>query len=513
MSENGSGIIQEQETPNSSPQGLVARDEKDKNRGKILLGVFIAVLVGLGAIYVGLHIRYPAGPFSPISTASQVFNDASAQLASVKQDLLEPAQIAGLTHLSDRLGLLAPRLGLGAGFSDTLAQIKTELGGAQVHLAVLSTLFDHLGNIIQTGSGSIFWSGSLDRAFELLFWSMFGTLVFLISEVKKWYAVPFQEEGKRDFVKFTPWYVANFFRGPFIAFVVLLALTNISFEAIGVAVDVKAAPIEVLVLLAAIMGYYSRVADKQLDIIAEFLLSGAWKKAHPAAEMLVIEPNEQPVAVQLQASKQFNVKPNVPVQWYLQGDGTLKDGNYTAPEKAPDPPNAILLAVAEGDENNVARLIVPIVDGKISKNGVDAPPPDGGAQSTVAIEKSIQQAQTNISLGLQVFGKISPDTQSDAKISSDALADAELKVGAPPETDENPNALANAELLADTRANVEDNLDEPVNVEVMATARAKVEDIPDAPVNAELMVDAPAKTDGNANPQANADKPAPQVEK
>jgi hypothetical protein len=149
----------------------------------------------------------------------------------------------------------------------------------------------------------------------------------------------------------------------------MLALINISFEAIGVTMDVKAAPIEVLVLLAAIMGYYSRVADKELDIIAEFLLSGAWKKAHPASEMLVIEPNEPPVAVHLKETKQFNVKPNVPVQWYLQGKGTLKDGNYTAPDTAPDPPHAILLAVAEGDVNNFASLKVPIENGNESDGG------------------------------------------------------------------------------------------------------------------------------------------------
>jgi hypothetical protein len=366
MSKNGPGNNHPPKKPDASPK---EPEGMDKNRGKFLLGLFIGLLVVLGALYIGLHMRYPAGPFSPISTALQVFDEASAQLAAVNQDLLEPTAIAGLANLRDRLGLLAPRLGLGADFSATLDQIKTELGGAEVHLAVLKPLFDHLGNIIQAGSGSIFWSGSQDRALELLFWILFGTLVFLISEIKKWYTMPFQEDGKRDFIKYTPWYVANLFRGPFIAFVVMLALTNISFEAIGVAMDVKAAPIEVLVLLAAIMGYYSRVADKELDIIAEFLLSGAWKKAHPVTEMLVIEPKEQPLAVHPKQSKQFIVKPNIPVQWYLQGMGTLKDGNYTALDTVPDPPHVILLAVAQGDLNNIATLKVPIEDGNGSESG------------------------------------------------------------------------------------------------------------------------------------------------
>lgn len=254
--------------------------EDDLRRGKILMGVFISLLVILGAVYVWAHYQRPAGLFAPTSTALDVVGEAKVILDAAGGDVLEPGVVAQLTQLGSRLALLAPQLGAGSGFSGTLSQVNTELSSNEVHKAVLIPLFDQLENIVKVGSGSYFWSGSLDRWIELLFWTIVGTLVFLLSEIKKYSSQPYKKY--RDFIRYTPWYIVNLFRGPFIAMVIMLALLSLSFDAIGISVDLKSAPIEVLIVTAAILGYYSRIADKELDIITGTLFKAAWDKANPS---------------------------------------------------------------------------------------------------------------------------------------------------------------------------------------------------------------------------------------
>jgi hypothetical protein len=261
-------------TPNEQPQSTDDRD--DLRRGKLLMGIFIIMLILLGSVYVWAHYKRPNGLFASTSTGLSVVADARTALEATGDDILDPALVAELTQLSNRLRLLAGQLGVGSDFTNVLDQITTELSGAEAHQAVLLPLFNQLDNIIRVGSGSYFWSGSLDRWIELLFWTVVGTLVFLLSELKKYSSQPYQKY--REFKKYTSWYIINFFRGPFIAMIILIALLSLSFDAIGISVDLKSAPIEVLIVAAAILGYYSRVADKELDIITEKLFSAAWQK-------------------------------------------------------------------------------------------------------------------------------------------------------------------------------------------------------------------------------------------
>jgi len=262
----------------STQETVEKADAKDLNRGKILLVFIIILFVFLCWIYIDAHRKYPGGLFSAKAArlGLMTVGEANSVLAMASQDMLEPEAIATLTRSSDKLGLLAPQLGAEAEFTVILGQIKEELGSTEVHWAALSRLFGQIEDRIEAGSGTFFWSGSADRWIELAFFTVIGTLAFLLNEIKTYFSQPYL--NKRNFIIYTPWYAVNFIRGPFIALVILLALTSISFEAIGITVDIKSAQFEYLILLAAVLGYKSRVADNQLDILTEKLLPDAWKK-------------------------------------------------------------------------------------------------------------------------------------------------------------------------------------------------------------------------------------------
>jgi hypothetical protein len=347
------------------------KDEIDLKRGQILLSIFIGLLVILGSAYIRGHIVYPSGPLSPTTTAVETVNNATRVLNASIQDTLEPEEVAELTRLSEKLSLIGPQLGASTEYSATLDNINAELKQEKVQRIVLTPLFDRLSNIIQVGPSGFFWPGTRDRWIELTFWIVAGTLVFLISENKKWCLMPY-EEGKRNFEKYTSWYFANLVRGPFIAFVILLALTSISFDAFGISIDVMSAPIWILIPFAAILGYYAREADKQLDIIAKKILPDAWNKAHPEEQKLVIEPHDQNIELKANQTKEFTVQPNLPVQWFIKGKGEIHGGKYTSPDDILEQGEVILLAQDIDNLRNIACVKINLIPDNKSSNGSTA---------------------------------------------------------------------------------------------------------------------------------------------
>jgi hypothetical protein len=266
--------------------------DDDLKRARFLLGIFSGLLVLLGLGYIFAHQRNPDGILSKKAStlALNAVGGASAALKAAPQDILDKSLVADLVGASSTLSLLAPRLGASADLAPILTQVDDELKGEQVHRLVLIPLFARIQSRIEAGSSGYFWEGSQDRWLELLFWTMAGTLVFLLSELKRHYVYPYEHDPskvgqtKRNFKEFTPWYFANLFRGPFIALVILLAVSSVSFDAIGLTIDISSAPVTVWVVLAAILGYYSRLADKQLDIIAGYFLKQAWEVVNPGAK-------------------------------------------------------------------------------------------------------------------------------------------------------------------------------------------------------------------------------------
>lgn len=269
-----------EEYPEIEPRGEAIK------RGRKLIGIFAFLLVFLGVIYVYIHYVHPGGLLSP-KIALPMVQEANEVLGAPDdpEDDLSPKNINDLTRLSERLRVLEPQLGANANYKTTLSKIADELGKDKASRSVLRDLFELLKSIIEVGSGSYFWTGSVDRWIELGLWAFFGNLVFLLNEIKNEMETYFPQITKKNgvdgFIKPTPWYVVYFFRGPFIAMVILVALSSISLEVVGVSLDLITAPIEVSIVLAAILGFYSRVAAAQLEIITKNLLGRAWEKVYP----------------------------------------------------------------------------------------------------------------------------------------------------------------------------------------------------------------------------------------
>jgi hypothetical protein len=364
------------------------KDESDLARGLGLLGVLVVVLLLLWAVYISFHHIYPAGFYAPTQSAINEVEAAKKSLAAASVDQLNSDEIASQKLVAGQLRLYAPQLGAGENFTSLLDQIDTLLGGKRVSRTNLAPLYDRLVNIIMIGPAGFVWPGSRDRWLEMAFWTVIGTLMFLLYEITTFYHRRYGcGPNERNFVLFTPWYITRAFRGPFIALLILAALTSVSFDAIGVSLNLQSVPVEVLVVMAGILGFYARVAEKQLDIIAQKLLPDAWAeakkpKAYPlssSTKVLTIEPQGSPLKINAGETKNFSVQPSVPVRWVLQGPaerkGTVEGGKYTAPAAISDTMDVYLLAIAEDEEYDIARVkirVLPSPDNSFDSNGNSA---------------------------------------------------------------------------------------------------------------------------------------------
>jgi hypothetical protein len=158
------------------------------------------------------------------------------------------------------------------------------------------------------------------RWLEWLLVSLIGVCAYLVGNVAYWY-----HKGG-NFIAFTPWYCAAAARGPVIALAILLALTNISFtaalpareetaevaagagtepaaaEAEGAApetvveegpeeaaapdtfsfgIDFREASDEVLLVVAFLLGFFSKLEKELLFRIASFIFGDVFDTAYP----------------------------------------------------------------------------------------------------------------------------------------------------------------------------------------------------------------------------------------
>jgi hypothetical protein len=144
---------------------------------------------------------------------------------------------------------------------------------------------------------------------EWLLVSLLGVCAYLLWNIASWY-----RKSAVDFKAFRPWYRATAARGPIIALVVLIALTNISFqvqvpttqeettEAVAVeadaetepetpapfsfGIDFQSASESVLLLTAFLIGFFSRLAKTLLEEIARFIFGDLFEKTYSGERSL-----------------------------------------------------------------------------------------------------------------------------------------------------------------------------------------------------------------------------------
>jgi len=143
----------------------------------------------------------------------------------------------------------------------------------------------------------------------------------------------------------------------------------------------------VLSAAAFILGFYSRVARKQLDEIARFLFRRAWALAQ---ELFEVVPRETKVIFGKQL--QFKTDPLADVTWTADMGTIDASGLYTAPQRsdtATPGTRALIRAALRSDPSISGVATVTLVPFKLvaektqmayeesQQFSVDSPPPEG----------------------------------------------------------------------------------------------------------------------------------------
>jgi hypothetical protein len=352
--------------------------QKEEERAYLLLALLLGLLLITVVTYLGLHFVIPSG--GPLLPDTKARDDALAAIAQAKELLtakvsdedinaafndlrvvvagelgeklteadnqaLDEAFAKGadglvqarksqqdsvarelLKGLTEAVALI-PWVNAEGVIEPNLAAIDVELNSTEPEWARIRQLLERIREEVQRNGDRGFWTAGWWRWLELGFWGVFGTLVFLLSEIRRWYDKI--GEAGCSFVKFTPWYIINLVRGPIIAMLILVFLTSVQGQVLGVSISFTEAPFTLLIFLAGVLGYFSRQARDQLEILVEQAFPKAWARTRGGLSVL-----PQTVSLALGEEKKFTVEPDQDVLWSHSPaeKGTMSaDGTFKAP--------------------------------------------------------------------------------------------------------------------------------------------------------------------------------------
>ena len=185
--------------------------------------------------------------------------------------------------------------------------------------------------------------------------SLAGVLLYIMANVANYYQSSIRSKKYRsgrakDFIAFTPWYISTIIKAPVIALVVLVFLTNLNIEIAGLTLDFTSLNPALLLMIAFVLGFYSRVARKQLDHIVKSIFGKAYSEAEEAFTLI---PSK--ATVLFGKTQKFSTSPYTDVTWVATA-GTIQDGVYTAPTDPREAvPNKNVLITAVPTDPNIPR--------------------------------------------------------------------------------------------------------------------------------------------------------------
>lgn len=218
-------------------------------------------------------------------------------------------------------------------------------------------------------------SARSERALDWLLWSLAGTLVYLLVEVGHHYP-SIKENAKKgspsysypvSFIEKTPWNLVTLIRGPIIAVVILFFFNAGNLQLTGPTGDKAFSFVfseldhPVTLLLAFVLGFYSRVAREVLNGIMKTLFSKAWAEAYGDFK---IEPSDAKVV--LGETIVFKTTPTTEVVWAASLGTIDATGKYDAPkERKHCGAKAVITAVSTGTSSIARSATVTLVPFKI----------------------------------------------------------------------------------------------------------------------------------------------------
>ena len=208
------------------------------------------------------------------------------------------------------------------------AELKTD------DVREIQQLFTNLQSLLQ--GDELFWTDE-KKWWEIIFWSLFGTLCYLIKQTSDYYLrekyqkpIP-GDQAENYLIRYKPKYYFFLFRSPFYTLIILFILSEANLEIIGISLSLSTLGTPALVALAFILGFANRVTTEQLDMIIAAIFKDAWQRT-----LRKIDIYPPTVAVKYGHSYDFQVVPDVKVKWSLWSQpsvGTIDaaTGMYIAP--------------------------------------------------------------------------------------------------------------------------------------------------------------------------------------
>lgn len=193
---------------------------------------------------------------------------------------------------------------------------------------------------------------------DWLLWALVGIAAYLLIEITR--NVRDLVSGEGDFIRETNWYWTQLLTGPLIAFVIILLFTHIDVDLLAgdeaaVEVNLNRYPIDLLIVPAFLLGFYSRVAREVLDQITRAVFRSAWMAANGVYEVLIKGQEDDEVATEVI----FETKPPTSVVWSSTA-GTITSGGIFQPPTVEEPKQVYITAVAAGSGRAVTKAVTVV---------------------------------------------------------------------------------------------------------------------------------------------------------
>lgn len=222
--------------------------------------------------------------------------------------------------------------------------------------------------------------------------SLIGAALYLMGQIATYYPKikeKIDPDYQNDFVGSTYWYASTLLRAPVLTVVIMWLLTNLSVnmggsDSEGLSLDFSKFPDIVNLGIAFILGFYGRVARKQLDVIAKYLFTKAWALAELGFDI------STPEEILLGETYTFKTEPKMDVVWSANpGSIGADSGVYTAPSKFEGgAEQAVVLAYLRSEPSATYVKQVPLKLFRITADKTEADPE---ASVTLKLEKKLDK--------------------------------------------------------------------------------------------------------------------------
>ncbi len=192
---------------------------------------------------------------------------------------------------------------------------------------------------------------------DWLLWALAGIAAYLLIEIAR--HMRSLANGEGDFLGETHWYWAQLATGPLVAFVILLLFTHVDVDLLtgeeaALEVNLRQYPVDLLIVPAFLLGFYSRVAREVLDQLMRAIFRSAWRAAYGEFEVVI---KGQEGDREIASAAVFETRPATPVVWSATAGTISSDGVFTPPAVTTTPTDVHVTAMSTASGRAVTKTV------------------------------------------------------------------------------------------------------------------------------------------------------------